>query len=149
TRPAHPPGHAPSRNRGRFPPPAESRCGCEEIFESSVNSAMRRCSANLPSVTCVPHVGPDLAVFLEGHMTDLLADVLKSFRGDFAGRVVTGDDADYEAVRAECVWNGDIERRPWIIARAVSAQDVAAALRLGRASGRDLTVRGGGHNFSG
>jgi FAD/FMN-containing dehydrogenase len=82
-------------------------------------------------------------------MTDLLADAVKSFRDDFGGRVVTDDDADYQAVRAECVWNGDIDRRPWVIARAGSAQDVAAALRLARAAGRDVTVRGGGHNFSG
>ena len=45
-------------------------------------------------------------------MTDLLAGQLKAFRSDFAGRVVTADDSDYDAVRAECVWNGDIDRRP-------------------------------------
>jgi FAD/FMN-containing dehydrogenase len=82
-------------------------------------------------------------------MTDLLASELKAFRGDFTGRVVTADDSDYDAVRAECVWNGDIDRRPWVIARARSADDVGAAVRLARASGRDLAVRGGGHNFSG
>ncbi|MGD0935215.1 MAG: FAD-binding protein, partial [Streptosporangiaceae bacterium] len=82
-------------------------------------------------------------------MTDLLAGILKSFRGDFAGGIVTADDSDYDAVRAECVWNGDVDRRPWVIARARSADDVAAAIRLARESGRDLAVRGGGHNFSG
>jgi hypothetical protein len=82
-------------------------------------------------------------------MTDLLPSELESFRGDFTGRVVTASDSDYDAVRAECVWNGDIDRRPWVIARARSGADVAAAVRLARASGRDLTVRGGGHNFSG
>ena len=80
---------------------------------------------------------------------DLLANELKSFRDDFAGRVVTPDDADYDDVRAECVWNGDIDRRPAVIARARSAADVAAAVRLARETGRDLAVRGGGHNFSG
>jgi FAD/FMN-containing dehydrogenase len=82
-------------------------------------------------------------------MSDLLAGELKSFRDDFAGRVVTPGDSDYDAVRAECVWNGDIDRRPWVIARVRSADDVAAAIRLARSSGRDLAVRGGGHNFSG
>jgi hypothetical protein len=80
---------------------------------------------------------------------DLLANELKSFRDDFAGRVVTPDDSDYDAVRAECVWNGDIDRRAAVIARARSADDVAAAVRLARETGRDLAVRGGGHNFSG
>jgi FAD/FMN-containing dehydrogenase len=78
-----------------------------------------------------------------------LASELKSFRDDFGGRVVTPDDSDYDAVRAECVWNGDIDRRPAVIARARSVDDVAAAVRLARETGRDLAVRGGGHNFSG
>jgi hypothetical protein len=62
---------------------------------------------------------------------------------------VTQGDADYDAVRAELVWNGDIDRRPWAIARALSADDVAVAVKFARASGRELSVRGGGHNFSG
>jgi FAD/FMN-containing dehydrogenase len=82
-------------------------------------------------------------------MGDLWAGELKSFRDGFAGRVVTADDADYDAVRAECVWNGQIDRRPWVIARVRSVDDVAAAVRFARACGRDLAVRGGGHNFSG
>ena len=82
-------------------------------------------------------------------MSDLLAGQLKAFGSDLAGRVVTADDSDYDAVRAECVWNGDIDRRPWAIARVRSADDVAAAVRFARETGRDLAVRGGGHNFSG
>jgi FAD/FMN-containing dehydrogenase len=82
-------------------------------------------------------------------MTDLRGDVLKKFCEDFGGRAVTANDPDYDAVRAECVWNGDVDRRPWVIARVRSAEQVAAAIRLAQDSGRDLTVRGGGHNFSG
>jgi FAD binding domain/Berberine and berberine like len=82
-------------------------------------------------------------------MADVMTSELTSFRGGFAGRVVTADDSDYDAVRAECVWNGQIDRRPWAIARARSADDVAAAVRLAAASGRALAVRGGGHSFSG
>ena len=52
-------------------------------------------------------------------------------------------------MRAACVWNGDIDRRPWVIAQATSAADVAAAVRFARQVGRELAVRGGGHNFSG
>jgi FAD/FMN-containing dehydrogenase len=82
-------------------------------------------------------------------MSDLLAGDLKSFRDELKGRVVTADDADYDAVRAQCVWNGQIDRRPWVITQVRSADDVAAAVRFARACGRDLAVRGGGHNFSG
>ena len=82
-------------------------------------------------------------------MAESPEDAVESFRGRFAGRVVTPDDADYDAVRAACVWNGDIDRRPWVIAQALSASDVAAAVGLAREVGRHVAVRGGGHNFSG
>ena len=69
-------------------------------------------------------------------MADVLAD-LESFRGGFAGRVVTRDDADYDAVRAECVWNGDVDRRPWVIARADlgGRRGCRGAVRPGRRPG--------------
>src|ERR1700722_16728905 len=77
------------------------------------------------------------------------ADDLQSFRSSFAGRVVMAHERDYDGVRAECVWNGDINRRPWLIARCSGVADVAAAVRFARAAGRELAVRGGGHNFAG
>ena len=82
-------------------------------------------------------------------MADLVAGDLAAFRDGFAGRIVTADDPDYDAVRAECVWNGDIDRSPWVIARVSSAQDVVAALSFAGLSGREVAIRGGGHNFSG
>jgi len=69
--------------------------------------------------------------------------------GRFAGRVVTAADSDYDAVRAACVWNGHIDRRPWVIVQATSTADVVEAVALARNAGRDIAVRGGGHNFSG
>ena len=82
-------------------------------------------------------------------MTDVIGADLETFRAGLAGRAVTQADADYDAVRAECVWNGDIDRRPWVIARCHSAADVAATIRFARAAGREIAVRGGGHGFSG
>jgi len=82
-------------------------------------------------------------------MADMLAGELKAFGPGFVGRVVTSDDSDYDTVRSECVWNGDIDRRPWVIAQATSAADVAAAVKFAQAAGREVAVRGGGHNFAG
>src|SRR5579871_3083287 len=81
-------------------------------------------------------------------MPSPLSSDLQSREG-FSGRVVTPADADYDAVRAECVWNGDIDRRPWLIAQPRTSADVAAAVRFARAAEREIAVRGGGHNFSG
>ena len=73
-----------------------------------------------------------------------------SLREVFSGQVVARDASGYDDLRRSCVWNGDIDRRPWLIVQPGSvADDVAAAVSFARDAGRDLTVRGGGHNFSG
>ena len=53
------------------------------------------------------------------------------------------DDAGYEAARR--TQNEAIDRRPAVIARCASSEDVRAALRLARESGLAVRVRGGGH----
>jgi FAD/FMN-containing dehydrogenase len=47
------------------------------------------------------------------------------------------------------VHNGLIDRRPALIVRAQSAQDVAAVLAFARSAGLEVSVRGGGHNVAG
>jgi FAD/FMN-containing dehydrogenase len=101
------------------------------------------------SLNIVTMTARQLSIGKENTMAETGSGDLRSFRGRFTGRVVTADDADYDNVRAECVWNGDVDRRPWVIAQATSAADVAAAVGLARESGREVAVRGGGHNFSG
>ena len=63
------------------------------------------------------------------------------------GEVVTPDHDDYDEVRA--VFNGSIDRRPALIARAESAFDVQAALRFARDEGIPFTTRAGGHSLAG
>ncbi|MGH3786007.1 MAG: FAD-binding oxidoreductase [Pseudonocardiaceae bacterium] len=64
-----------------------------------------------------------------------------------AGKVITPDDADYDTVRIQ--WNNDIDRRPVAVARCLSPADIAAALTFAREQGLEISVRGGGHAFSG
>lgn len=75
-------------------------------------------------------------------------NVAPDLRG-FAGTVLTPADPDYERGRGRWVWNGDIDRRPAVVAGCATADDVAAAVRIARESGTELTVRGGGHGFGG
>jgi FAD binding domain/Berberine and berberine like len=70
-----------------------------------------------------------------------------TFRAGFTGTVIVPDDPSYDTARS--VWNGDIDRRPAVIARCSNADEVAAALRFGREQGLEISVRGGGHNFAG
>jgi len=65
----------------------------------------------------------------------------------FKGRVVRPDAADFDSTRA--VWNVMHDRRPALIARCDSADDVAAAIAYGREHGLAIAVRGGGHSLPG
>jgi FAD binding domain/Berberine and berberine like len=72
---------------------------------------------------------------------------LEALRTVLAGKVITPDDADYDTARIQ--WNNDIDRRPAVIARCVSPADIAAALTFAREQTLEISVRGGGHAFSG
>jgi FAD/FMN-containing dehydrogenase len=72
--------------------------------------------------------------------TDKLADAL---RGD----VITPADPRYDAARA--LWNGDIDRRPPLIARCADAADVAGVVTFAAERGLPIAVRGGGHGVAG
>jgi FAD/FMN-containing dehydrogenase len=65
----------------------------------------------------------------------------------FAGRLVGRKDDGYDDMRR--VHNGLIDKRPLVIAHCAGAADVADAVKLGRALGLDISVRGGGHNVAG
>ncbi|MEV6329348.1 FAD-binding oxidoreductase [Streptomyces sp. NPDC051909] len=65
----------------------------------------------------------------------------------FRGRLVTGDDLDYDTARA--VWNRSVNRRPRLIARCTGTADVAEAVRFARGHDLEIAVRGGGHNVAG
>jgi FAD/FMN-containing dehydrogenase len=64
-----------------------------------------------------------------------------------AGQVILPADPEYEATRH--VWNGMIDKRPAVIVRCASADDVAAGIAFGRSAGLAIAVKGGGHNVAG
>jgi FAD binding domain-containing protein/berberine-like enzyme len=66
---------------------------------------------------------------------------------DLTGRVITPDDASYD--KARTVFPGSIDRRPAAIARVADTDDVARVIAHARATGLELSVRGGGHSPGG
>jgi len=70
-----------------------------------------------------------------------------TFRKGFTGNVMVPSSEGYEDARA--LWNGDIDRKPAVIAQCRTADEVASALEFGRGEGLEIAVRGGGHNFAG
>ena len=77
-------------------------------------------------------------------MTD---ESIERFCTGFAGQALTPGQPDYDSSRS--VWNGAIDRRPAVIARCTTADQVADAIRFARARGLELAIRGGGHNYAG
>ncbi|WP_370947467.1 FAD-binding oxidoreductase [Amycolatopsis sp. cg5] len=80
-------------------------------------------------------------------MTSLDIQSVGSLRAALTGTALVPGDEGYDEARR--VWNGEIDRRPAVIACCASAEDVAASLAFARELGLDVTVRGGGHNLSG
>jgi hypothetical protein len=70
-----------------------------------------------------------------------------SLRSNIAGSVITVEDPGYDEARR--TWNADIDRRPAVIVRCVSSQDVVLALATARETGLQIAVRGGAHSFPG
>lgn len=81
-----------------------------------------------------------------GNMSDLNAAAAELAR-TFSGRLLLPSDPGYDEARR--VHNGMIDKRPALVAQARGAADIADAVRLARASGLEIAVRGGGHNASG
>ena len=69
---------------------------------------------------------------------------LNEFRDTFAGEIIAPEDAGYDDARR--VWNATIDRRPSVVVRPTSVDDVAAAIRFGRDRELEIAVRGGGHS---
>ncbi|MBC6936651.1 MAG: FAD-binding oxidoreductase [Chloroflexi bacterium] len=72
---------------------------------------------------------------------------ISQLRADVKGRVVTPEDADYDAVRIGL--SRDVVRRPALIVRPVDAFDVSQVVSLARETGMELAIRSGGHSLAG
>jgi len=72
---------------------------------------------------------------------------IDKFKTHFQGEVLLPDDAGYDEVRQ--IWNAMIDRKPALIARCTSTEDVIRAIQFGRTQNLLISIRGGGHNIAG
>jgi FAD/FMN-containing dehydrogenase len=72
---------------------------------------------------------------------------IDEFKERFQGEVLLPGVAGYEEVRQ--IWNAMIDRRPALIGRCTTPEDVANAVRFSRKHNMLVSVRGGGHNIAG
>lgn len=63
-------------------------------------------------------------------MEALLKADIDEFKTHFLGEVVLPEDANYDEVRQ--IWNAMIDRKPTLIARCTSPEDVVQAIQFGR-----------------
>ncbi|EHK9180507.1 FAD-binding oxidoreductase [Vibrio parahaemolyticus] len=80
-------------------------------------------------------------------MKSLENTTIEHFKSHFQGDVVLPTESNYDEVRQ--IWNGMIDRKPSLIARCKSTDDVVMAVNFARDNGQLLSVRGGGHNIAG
>ena len=73
--------------------------------------------------------------------------VVAGLQSQLRGEVLQPGDESYDKARK--VWNGMIYKKPALIVRCASADDVVAVVSFARENGILLAVRGGGHNVAG
>jgi FAD/FMN-containing dehydrogenase len=87
------------------------------------------------------------ATTLVGTDTHLSEGQIDAFRGSICGELILRDSMGYEVARR--VWNGNIDRRPALIARCAGNADVQRAVNFARTHELLLSLRCGGHSAPG
>jgi FAD/FMN-containing dehydrogenase len=75
------------------------------------------------------------------------AEALRGLSARLSGQAIRPEDDGYAEART--IWNGMIDRKPGVIVRCRSTDDVIAAVNFARQEGLAVTVRGGGHHVAG
>jgi FAD/FMN-containing dehydrogenase len=83
----------------------------------------------------------------DGATTTLDDEKITEFRSSLRGDLIMDGHAAYESARR--VWNGNIDRRPALIARCAGVADVQRAVTFARTHSLRLSVRNGGHSAPG
>src|ERR1700733_14812922 len=86
-------------------------------------------------------------VTLDGGGASLGTSEIASLRNSLRGGVILAGEPAYENARS--VWNGNVDRRPAMIARCADSADVKHAVSFASANGLLVSVRGGGHSAPG
>lgn len=84
---------------------------------------------------------------LAGDSRDVAQENLDAFAAGLEGSVLYPDDEGF--ADATLLWNGMIKKRPAVLVRALSNQDVVKAVDFVRENGLQLSIKGGGHNIAG
>jgi hypothetical protein len=84
---------------------------------------------------------------VSGVDTVLKEAAVAAFKQSLRGQLIVPSDDSYAEARR--VWNGNIDRRPGLIARPAGVADVIQAVNFARDHNLLVAVRGGAHNIAG
>lgn len=87
------------------------------------------------------------AVSLDGAEIELERAAIKELGDALSGPVMLSGHPQYDSARM--IWNGMHDKRPALIARCASAEDVSSAVNFARGNNLLVAVRGGGHSWPG
>jgi len=87
------------------------------------------------------------AISLDGAEIELEKAAIRELGESMTGPVLLSGHADYDSART--VWNGMHDKRPALIARCMSSEDVSNAVTFARERNLLTAVRGGGHSWPG
>ncbi len=86
-------------------------------------------------------------ISLGGAELELEKAAIKELGESMTGPVLLSGHPDYDSART--IWNGMHDKRPALIARCLSAEDVSQAVTFARERDLLVAVRGGGHSWPG
>ena len=119
---------------------------CRSAVAASVTAAfLPACSKEAPVATQADT--GIAAVSLDGAEIELSKAAIKELGDAMSGPVMLSGHPQYDEARM--IWNGMHDKRPALIARCMSAQDVSNAVSFARDNNLLTAVRGGGHSWPG
>ena len=80
-------------------------------------------------------------------MKQLPKKTIDDFKARFRGTVLLPNETGYDEGRR--IWNAMIDRRPALIARCASPEDVVQSVTFARKHNLLVSIKGGGHNIAG
>ena len=86
-------------------------------------------------------------ISLAGNELELEKAAIRELGESMTGPVILSGHPDYDSARS--IWNGMHDKRPALIARCMSAEDVSQAVTFARERELLTAVRGGGHSWPG
>jgi FAD/FMN-containing dehydrogenase len=115
--------------------------------KATSSGADRRCQRTENQVAHLEIAGQLRITGVAGDSRDIARQTIDTFAASLEGSLIYPDDEGF--ADAILIWNGMITKRPAVVVRPHTTQDVVKTVDLVRDNGFQLSIKGGGHNIAG